>query len=190
MKYSLLFRAWHWLNAFVILGLVGTVLLRWTLFSKTLNAEVLMNTLAQMNITVTQEQGIVLAKALRGTLWEWHIILGFIFAGLTLLRLYLHFINSKQREPFKGLDTHHKLVRVSYCGLYTTFVLLAATGLLIYFYKEIGISKDIAHSIKELHELVYYYVAFFIPLHIVGVFFADARKEKGLVSSMIHGKKN
>lgn len=190
MKYSLAFRIWHWLNAVVVLGLVATVLLRWTLFSKSANAEILINKLSEMSISITHEQGVILAKALRVTLWEWHIILGFIFAGLVLFRLYLHFIDSKKSVPFSELDLHHKAVRVSYCVLYAVFALLAVTGLLIYFYKDIGISKDIAHSIKELHELVYFYVAYFIPLHIAGVFFADATKEKGLVSSMIHGREN
>jgi Ni/Fe-hydrogenase 1 B-type cytochrome subunit len=95
MKYTLQFRIWHWFNAIVVLGLVATVLLRWTLFSKTGNAQVLMSKLTEMGISITHEQGVTLAKALRVELWEWHITLGFIFAGLVLFRLYLHFVNSK-----------------------------------------------------------------------------------------------
>lgn len=83
---------------------------------------------------------------------------------------------------------HHKGVRASYYILYTTFFIMVSTGFAIYLYKDLGISKDFAHDIKELHELVYYYIAIFIPLHIGGVFIADATQENGLVSSMINGK--
>ena len=190
MKYSLQFRIWHWLSALVVLGLVATVLLRWTLLAKTQTANLLTSKLAQMDILITNEQAMVLVKALRVQLWEWHIILGFLFALLTLHRLYLHFVDSKERAAFKDLDLHHKIVRVSYCILYAVFATMAITGLLLYFGKDLGVSKEMLHSAKELHELLYYYIAFFIPVHLIGVFVADAKEEKNLVSSMIHGEKN
>jgi len=190
MKYTLQFRIWHWLNAIVVLGLVATVLLRWTLFSKSANAEILMSKLTGMGISITHEQGILLAKALRVTLWDWHIILGYAFTALVLIRVYLYFKDASKREPFAKLDTHHKAVRVSYYLLYGTFFIMAITGLVIYFYKDLGMAKEMAHNFKEIHELVYYYIAIFIPLHIFGVFFADATNEKGLVSDMINGGKS
>jgi len=190
MKYSLMFRIWHWLSAVVVLGLVATVLLRWTLLSKSVNAEILINKLSEMGISITQTQGVTLAKALRVELWEWHIILGFAFTALVLFRFILYFMDSKKRTIFSELDNHHKLVKVSYYILYFTFFIMAATGLLMYFGKDLSIAKEYVHTIKEIHELVYYYIAFFIPLHIAGVFIADASNEKGLVSSMIHGKEN
>ncbi len=85
MQYSLLFRIWHWLNAIVVIGLVATVLLRWTLLAKTQTANLLVEKLSLMNITISYDQGITLVKALRVGLWEWHIALGFAFALLTLL---------------------------------------------------------------------------------------------------------
>lgn len=188
IKYSLAFRTWHWLSALVVLGLVATVLLRWTLLAKAQTAELLVEKLASIDILISNDQGIMLVKALRVQLWEWHIILGFTFVALVAFRLLLHFTNSKKRVAFSELDLHHKLVRISYCGVYITFAMMATTGLILYFSKDLGISKEITHNIKELHELVYFYIAFFIPLHIAGVFFADATNEKGLVSSMINGR--
>lgn len=190
MKYTLQFRIWHWLNAVVVLGLVGTVLLRWTLFSKSTNAEILINKLTEMGISITQAQGVLLAKAVRASLWDWHIILGYAFAGLVLFRVYLYFKDASKRAAFSELDMHHKAVKVSYYILYTIFFIIAITGLVIYFYKELGIPRELAHDIKEIHELVYYYIAVFIPLHVAGVFFADATKEQGLVSEMINGGKS
>jgi len=190
MKYTLQFRVWHWLNAIVLLALVATVLLRWTLLSKSANAEILMSKLSEMGLTITYDQGVILAKALRVELWEWHILLGFTFAFLLLFRGYLYFKDGSKKKSFNELDTHHKAVTLSYYGLYSVLSIIAVTGLIIYFYKDLGIPKDVAHTFKEIHEFVYYYIAFFIPLHIVGVFFADATQEKGLVSDMINGGKS
>ncbi len=188
MKYTLQFRIWHWLNAIVILGLVSTVLLRWTFLSKHTNADILVEKLMTFGITISQEQGILLAKAIRAGMWEWHIYLGYVFAGLLIFRLYLYFVDSSTKRSFSQLDMHHKVVRLSYYLLYTTLFMMAFSGLTIYFYKELGITKELAHDIKDIHEFIYYYIALFIPLHIAGVFLADAKDENGLVSSMIHGK--
>lgn len=190
MKYTLNFRIWHWLNAVVVLGLVATVLLRWTFLSKHINGEILVNKLLEIGITISEAQGVVLAKALRVALWEWHILLGYAFLGLVLFRVYLYFKDTSKRTPFRELDMHHKAVHSSYYVLYSTFFIMVATGFFIYFYKDLGVSKEFAHDIKEIHELVYYYIAIFIPLHLGGVFFADATEENGLVSSMINGKES
>lgn len=188
MKYTLQFRIWHWLNAVVVLGLVATVLIRWTFLSKSTNADILMNKLQNFGITISPEQSITLAKSLRVELWECHILLGYMFLGLVLFRVYLYFRDSSKRVAYKELDSHHKAVRISYYLLYSTFFVMVTTGFFIYLYKDLGISKDFAHNIKEVHEYIYYYIAIFIPLHIGGVFFADATNENGLVSSMINGR--
>ena len=188
MKYTLQFRIWHWLNATVILGLITTVLLRWTFFSKHTNADILTQKLLSFDITISSEQGVLLAKAIRAQMWEWHIYLGYALAALVIFRVYLYFKDSSQKIPFKDLDMHHKGVKVSYYLLYTILSVMVISGLFIYFYKELGISKNFAHDVKEMHELLYYYIAIFVPLHIAGVFMADAKDENGLVSSMIHGK--
>ena len=190
MKYTLKFRIWHWLNAIVVLGLVATVLLRWTLLSKSANAEILSEKLLSFGVTVTSDQSVLLAKALRVQLWEWHVLLGYAFLALVIFRVYLYFKDSSRKVPFGDLDAHHKAVHASYYVLYTTFFIMVATGFFIYLYKDLGVSKELAHDVKEMHELVYYYVAIFIPLHLAGVFFADATQENGLVSSMINGKES
>ena len=50
-----------------------------------------------------------------------------------------------------------------------------------------GMSKDLAHSIKEIHELIAWAIVIFVPLHIVGVVIADSSDQKGIVSKMISG---
>jgi len=188
MKYTPQFRIWHWLNATVIFGIIATVLLRWTFLSKHTNADILTKKLLSFGITISSDQGVLLAKSIRAGMWEWHIYLGYALAASVLFRIYLYFKDSSRKELFKNLDMHHKAVKISYYIFYTILFIMLASGMLIYFYKELGIAKDFAHDVKEMHELLYYYIAIFVPLHIAGVFMADAKDENGLVSSMINGK--
>ncbi|MDO8260706.1 MAG: cytochrome b/b6 domain-containing protein, partial [Candidatus Magasanikbacteria bacterium] len=91
MKYTLKFRIWHWLNAIVILGLLGTVFLRKTFLSYKANAEILMSKLSAMGTDIAVEDAKILAKAIRAGMWEWHIILGYALAFLVIYRIFLFF---------------------------------------------------------------------------------------------------
>jgi len=188
MKYSLFFRIWHWLNAIVVLGLLGTVFLRKTFLSWRTNSELLVNKLAEIDIDITATQAKVLAKAIRAGMWEWHIILGYGLAILIFFRLYLYFKDSSQKESFSSLTPHKKAVHISYYLVYATLTFLTISGLSIHFYQELGLLKETAKSIKEIHELSAYITMFFTPLHIAGVFIAENRDEKGLISTMVNGK--
>ena len=189
MKYTLLFRIWHWLNAFVVLALLGTVFLRKTFLSKHDNADILSNKLFEMGIEITEKQGIVLAKSIRSVMWEWHILLGYALAFLVLYRIYLYFFDKSIRVKFNSLNIHHKIVKISYYIVYIILGFLVVSGLVIHFYQDLGLSKGFAHDIKELHDLAYVVVLYFTPLHIFGVMIADAKEDNGLISTMIHGKR-
>lgn len=189
MKFSLSFRIWHWLNAFVILGLLGTVFLRQTFLSWRTNSEILMSKLQEINIEITAIQAKVLAKAIRAGMWEWHILLGYALAFLVLFRIYLYFKDTSERESFASLSLHKKVVHISYYILNATLIVIATTGLVIHFYQELGLLKDTAHDIKEIHELAYNIILYFVPLHILGVVIAENRDEKGIISTIVNGKK-
>jgi len=189
IKYSLNFRLWHWLNAFVILGLLGTVFLRKTFLSWRANSELLMQKLTEFDISITAEQAKILAKTIRAPMWEWHIILGYMLAFLVLYRVVLMFTHAKEKLPFSELDTHKKGVQLLYYIFYLVTAFMAISGVVIHFYEALALSKDMAHEIKEIHEAVYNYYLFFVPLHIAGVVIAELKDEKGLISSMIHGSK-
>lgn len=188
MKYSTSFRIWHWLNAFVVLGLLGTVLLRKTFLSWRTNSEILMTKLSEINVEITTEQAKVLAKAIRAGMWEWHIILGYALAFLIVYRIYLFFFDTSKKDSFSSLSLHKKAVHLSYYFIYLTLGFMAVSGFVIYFYQDLGLLKDTAHDIKEIHELAFNIILYFVPLHIAGVIIADNRDEKGLISTMINGK--
>jgi len=188
MKYSTFFRIWHWLNAIVIMGLIGTVLLRKSFLSWRTNSELIMTKLAEIDISITSEQAKVIAKAIRAGMWEWHYILGYALVALVLFRILLYFKDDSKKESFNSLNTHKKAVRISYYLIYATIFFMSVSGFAIYFYEDLGLSKDIAGSIKDIHELVYNILLYFVPLHIIGVFVAENTDEKGIVSTMINGK--
>ena len=188
-KWSLSFRIWHWLHAVVILGLLGTVFLRETFLNKRTNGKILLQKLESLHLHVTQEQAVTLAKAIRAPMWEWHIWLGYALGILVLWRIALFFTESGKRN-YRALSKetlHKKAVKLGYLLLYLLLSFMVLSGLFLTFYKTIGVSKNFAHDIKELHEAAYYAVLFFVPLHIAGVFIADATDEKCIVSDMING---
>ncbi len=190
-KYSISFRIWHWLHAFVILGLLATVFLRKTFLSWRTNSEILSTELSSMSIDVSVEQATLLAKAVRAPMWEWHILLGYGLALLLLVRIMLFFTQSGKQNyiDIRSSTLHKKMVKIGYIGIYTILAFMAISGLSIHFYEELSLLKETAKSIKEVHELVFNAVWIFVLLHIGGVVLADNTDEKGLVSDMVNGGK-
>lgn len=191
-KWSLSFRIWHWIHAFVVLALLGTVFLRKTFLSWRANSEILTTKLSFMDINVTSEQAKLLAQAVRAPMWEWHILLGYGLSILILVRLALFFTQSGKQNfiDLKSLDLHKKMVKLGYIGIYTVLLFMSISGLIMTFSEELSLVKETVHDIKEIHELVFNAVWIFVVLHIGGLVVAENRDEKGLISEMIHGEKS
>ncbi len=188
-KWRFDFRIWHWIHAAVVLGLLGTVFLRKTFLSWKTNSELLTQKLSEINLEVTADQAKVLAKAIRAPMWEWHIILGYALAALLLWRIILFFTQSGKQnyQNIQKETLHKKMVKLGYIGIYTILTFMAISGLVIHFYEELGLLKETAHDIKEVHELVFNAILIFVPLHIIGVVIAENRDEKNIISDMVHG---
>jgi cytochrome b561 len=188
-KWRLDFRIWHWIHAVVILGLLGTVFLRKTFLSWRANSELLIQKLSDINLEITSEQAKVLAKAIRAPMWEWHILLGYALVILLVWRVQLFFTNSGNLnyQNLKEETLFKKMVKLGYIGIYVVLVFMAISGLMIHFHEALALTKDTAHKIKEIHELVFYAVLIFVPLHIIGVVIAENQDEKGIISDMVHG---
>ena len=188
-KWSLNFRLWHWIHATVILGLLGTVFLRKTFLSWRANSEILTGKLSSIDISVTADQAKMLAKSIRSPMWEWHILLGYALAALVVWRIALFFTDSGKQNyvHLKKENIHNKLVKIGYIVIYLVILFMTVSGLVIHFYQELGLVKDTAHDIAEIHELVFNALLIFVPLHILGVFVAENRDEKGILSDMVNG---
>lgn len=191
-KWTIAFRIWHWLHAFVVLGLLGTVFLRKTFLSWRANSEIISTKLSAMDIEVSSEQAKVLAQAVRAPMWEWHILLGYALAVLIMYRIALFFTPSGKQNfiDIKSASLHKKMVKTGYIGFYAIICFMAVSGLTLTFGEEMGLLKETLHTIKEVHELVFNAVWIFVVVHIAGVVIADNRDEKGIVSDMINGGKS
>ncbi|MCD6654702.1 MAG: cytochrome b/b6 domain-containing protein [Sulfurovum sp.] len=190
-KWRLDFRLWHWINAFVILGLLSTVFLRKTFLSWRTNSELLVQKLSEINIDITSKQATVLAKAIRAPMWEWHIILGYALAALAVWRILLFFTQSGKENyiNFKEQTLHYKMVKIGYLIFYAIIAFMSISGLLMVFHEELGLIEETVKSLKELHELVYNGVLIFVPLHLLGVIAAEQKEDRGIISDMINGGK-
>jgi len=188
-KWSLNFRFWHWIHAAVVLGLLGTVFLRKTFLSWRTNSEILSSKLSSIDIAVTADQAKMLAKSIRAPMWDWHILLGYALGALLLWRIALFFTESgKQNYQNLSQETlHKKLVKLGYIAIYAILAFMALSGYVIHFYETLGLSKEFAHDIKDIHEFTYNAILIFVPLHIMGVFIAENRDEKGILSDMVNG---
>lgn len=189
MKYTIKFRIWHWLNAIVVLGLLGTVFLRKTFLSYKANAEIIMAKLADLGNEIQLEDAKSIARSIRNVMWEWHLFLGYALAFLLLYRVVLFFIDKSQRDPFASLSLHKKGVKALYYILYATLFFMTITGFAIYLQQALGLGESTVKLLKESHEAVFIFIMIFVPLHVGGVVVADIKEEHGLISTMINGKK-
>ncbi len=64
---------------------------------------------------------------------------------------------------------------------------MAVTGLTLAFKKDLAIPRNIAHTIQDVHGFCMYLVLAFIAVHVIGVFLAERKESKGIVSDMING---
>ena len=142
-----------------------------------------------MDISVTTDQAKILAKSIRAPMWEWHILLGYALAALVVWRIALFFTESGKQnyQNLKKESFHKKMVKLGYIAIYVIIAFMTVSGLVIEFYQELGLVKDTAHDIKEIHELVYNALLIFVPLHILGVLVAENKDEKGILSNMVNG---
>lgn len=196
-------RIWHWLNALVILGLLGTVLLRKTFLSWRTNSALIEAKLQSAGTSITPELAKDIAVSIRTPMWDWHIYLGLGLAVLILLRIvvalsqkgpgsFLHSVKgllggAKLLKAGQGHALHYHFVKVGYAVFYLATLLMVITGLAMHFKDEVGLGKELVGSIKEVHELMMWFFVVFASSHILGIIIAENRGDKGLVSDMIHG---
>jgi cytochrome b len=79
-------------------------------------------------------------------------------------------------------------VKRTYLVFYLLILTMALTGLGLAF-EDNPLLKAWHGSIKQIHSFVQYLIYGFILIHLVGVIWTDGNRHNGLVSGMIHGKK-
>lgn len=196
-------RAWHWADALIITGLLGTVLLRKTFLSWRTNTAYIEAELLAAGTPADPKVAKAIAVGLRDAMWEWHHVFGFVLAGLIVFRAIVA-IGWPKEQPLasavravrayaaaaaaeKRAAAHFAIVRLSYVVFYACVVFMAVSGLTMYFAPTLGLTSDQSHSIQELHEWVMWFFVAFAAAHVLGVVVSEHREAPGIVSDMIQG---
>lgn len=202
-KYSSRIRFWHWGNMFIILGSLLTVLINATLFDGRSSRDFIQKELANAGANVSQEQARAVAHGLEDQVWDFHIYFGYALAALFLYRIAIEIITKKEQrfwpkfvsalklyltnEVVKSKARYEFGIKLLYLFFYVLLFVMVITGLSIAFRDNFGISKSFSHSLKEIHGFCMYPILAFIALHIGGVYIAENKNKRGIVSDMING---
>ncbi len=179
-QFSVSFRVWHWLQAVAVFGLFITVVLRESVMSKSGIGAIVQKKLAEIGTVITDEQAVLIGKAVRAPMWDWHIYLGITVTVLLVWRLAMVLKNGF------GFDDNVKMKKVYqlYKAVYVLFSMMAISGLVLY-WKLAGESKGL---VETVHMYIGWGIFAFVAVHIIGVVLAEHSDQNGLVSRMISGR--
>lgn len=196
-------RLWHWANALIISGSLTTVLINSTLFKRQNIALVVQNGLKDGGVVVNAQQAGNVGHALSDQVWEIHTYFGYVLASLFLFRLILEFFQVADQKFIRKLRSaytqfiitkrnreiarHELAVKSIYAAFYLLLLIMVLTGLFLAFEDLLAPFKAIRHSVKEVHGFCMYLILAFIAVHLIGVFLAERKDSRGIVSDMING---
>ena len=198
-KYPSGLRLWHWLSAVVISGSLLTVLANSTITNGRSNAEVIQKSFAEKNVSVSQDQARAAAHEISDRVWELHTYFGYVLIALFIFRLALEFTHRADQKLIRKLKfayaqlnganrkeaKHEVVVKALYIAFYTLLGIMAVTGLCMAFEDDVPALK--IHALREIHSFCMYLIIAFIIVHLAGVFLAERKDSKGIVSDMING---
>ncbi len=195
-KWSAPMRIYHWLNSLVVTLLLTTVVLRKTVFDKYQINLKIQSFLTDSGITLDKDSTMKLAKTVRSEMWEWHYVFGFVLASLIVIRIVLFFTKSGKavvKDAFSFMTKNKKdnyWIKLLYLAVYLSIAVISATGVLMYFYKDLGWTHDTKEVLESIHVAVMNIIIYFIPMHIIGIVLAENEDQPGVTSDMINGGGN
>ena len=201
--HSTALRIWHWVTFLTITFILLTVLFASTLLNPRANSVEVQKILKEKSIEINEQQAFGVAHFFDDQMWNLHKLLGYGLAFLVLARIVIEFSQSpeekvkirmknalslfKQNGEDKKEYKHYLIVKWSYSLFYLIIMYMAISGLCMAFGRELGIPRNLNHTIKEVHGFCQYLIYAFILFHLIGVIYADLGKTKGIVSGMING---
>jgi len=204
-RYSSSLRLWHWLSAIAITGSLLTVLVNSTVLKAGNSVPLVQSALEKTGAKITQDQARSVVHDLRDSVWNWHTYIGFAVSFLLLFRLILEFFQLSDQKLIRKIKTayhhyyviktkreaskHEFYVKTSYAIFYLLLLITVVTGLDLAFEDDVPYLKKL-HFLKEVHSFNMYLILLFIAAHIIGVFLAERKDYKGIVSDMINGGEN
>lgn len=192
-KWSKAMVIYHWLAAFVILGLLLTGIAHMTV----LDPHDIVNSISKVatahGIAINQQMERVIGFTISSALMDIHFILGYTLGILIIFRIILFFTGDRRvlkmaKKAFApGISKHKPLVNWLYIAAYLGILIMAITGLSMRFGQTIGLSRDMHHIFKTIHQGVMFALLAFVIVHLTGVFLAENTTHPGVTSSMMSG---
>ncbi|MEO7215784.1 cytochrome b/b6 domain-containing protein [Mucilaginibacter sp.] len=202
-RFSAPLRLWHWLNAAVISGSLITVLINSTITDDRTTSALMRTELQKAGANINDEQARSAAHALSDSVWGVHIYFGYALAALLLFRLLLEFFQLADQKFIRQMKSayqkfkitkanrqaarHELTVKTIYSLFYILLIVMAVTGLFLALEDAMEPYKAIRHFVKEVHGFCMYLIIAFILVHIAGVYLAERKEGKGIISDMING---
>ncbi len=202
-KHSALIRIWHWTTFLVLSASLITVLINSTILNPRDNIGLVQNQLKGKGVTVSEEQAFAVSHEYEDKMWNVHKLLGFGLAFLLLSRVLIELLQPdeekirtriknamgrfKLNDENKAKYRHFLNVKRLYLLFYLILLLMALTGLGLAFGRELGFNRQLHNTLKTIHSVLQYFMYAFVLIHLVGVFFAENSKDRGIVSGMING---
>lgn len=185
-NYSAVFRIMHWAIALCMFGILFTIFLRLNWMNKNHMANILLEELNALKITLSEDDAISIAKKIRKPMWQWHIWLGYVMIGLYVLRMIFAVVKKMAfLNPFeKGLTVKQKFQAWLYVSFYLFIGVTLFTGFMI-----VNGSDALHETMEEIHKLSLYYILTFVFIHITGIIAAELGAERGIISKIISGNK-
>jgi Ni/Fe-hydrogenase 1 B-type cytochrome subunit len=201
-KNSAPLRLWHWATVLIISGSLITVLINSTITDKQAITSLVKEKIQQTK-GIDNDLSRSVAGALEDKVWAIHTYFGYCLVGLLLFRWALEFFqladqkfirklkaaNQKFRQVKQNRQNalHEFLVKTIYGIFYCLLIIMVVTGLALAFDDDVSFLKDIHHQVRSFHGFCMYLILAFIVLHLAGVFLAERKDSKGIVSDMING---
>ena len=192
-KWSAPMRVYHWLNSLVVISILITVILRKTILDKYQVNLKIQTFLNDNGIELGKDATMKLAKLIRFEMWEWHYVFGFALVALIFIRIILFFTKSGKsiiKDAFSFLTTNRKdnyWIKLLYLAVYLAIFIISVTGVLMFFYKDLGWTHDTKKILESIHVAVMNIIIYFIPMHIIGIVLAENEDQPGVTSEMING---
>ena len=204
-RHSLAIRLWHW-TFFIFISLsITMVILASTVFNTGDNVAMVQEEVSARGGNVTMEQARNVAHEFNDKLWMLHKYTGVGIALLLLGRMIIE-LTAKREERLRskikrvlrlqfteGGERQQKrdylLAKYGYLVFYLLIFIMAITGLALVG-ENMPFLRSIRRPMKNIHGIVQWGIYVYIFLHLAGVVLAEVSHSKGIVSRMIHGKRD
>jgi cytochrome b len=200
-------RAWHWINALLVSAQLVTILfIRIIVQHKTAVPEY-QAVMAREGISLSEKQARSLTRILNERIWEWHIYIGLVLAGVWALWVVLQLLEPSPLRfsarllavarryrlappAAKGQAGRDLFTKVTYALFYLFLTVIVITGLGLTWADDYAWLKPWKHDMEEIHNVMMYAILAFFAVHLVGVIWSELTSDRGLVSRMISGRKS